>query len=77
MASRYGVKKGQIYLAADGGKYGHIVIDDSTYIDVDDVVVIPFDTTGNFGEPRRIDTFKLAYVRYSLVGEVRENSNPH
>lgn len=63
----YGVEAGQIYLAADGGKYGHLVVDDKTYIECDDVVVQPFTVDGPYGEPHRIDTFKLAQVRYYLM----------
>lgn len=70
-ANKYGVKKGQIYLTADGATSGVVVVDDNTYIEVDDVVVEPFDSKGNFGYARRIDVFKLAMVRYCLAGEVR------
>ena len=62
----YGIAKGQIYLAADGSKAGHVVIDAITFADVDDVVVMPFDVNGYYKE-RRIDSFKLAKVRYYLV----------
>lgn len=64
----YGVEEGQIYIATDGSKGGCVVTDAHTYADRDDVVVQSFTAgTGMYGEPHRIDTFKLAQVRYSLV----------
>lgn len=68
----YGVKAGQIYLAADGGAYGHLVVDDKTFIECDDVLVQPFTADGPYGEPHRIDTFKLAQVRYYLMDAAPE-----
>lgn len=62
----YGIADGQIYLAADGSKSGHVVVDAHTYAYVDDVVVRPFDKTGFYAE-RRIDAFKLSQVRYYLT----------
>jgi hypothetical protein len=62
----YGITNGQIYLAADGSKAGHVVVDATTFADVNDVVVRPFDPNGFYKE-RRIDAFKLAMVRYGLA----------
>lgn len=67
MEAHYGVKEGQIYAAANGSNHTLLVIDASTYIECDDVVVQPFYKDGRQEEPRRIDTFKLAMVRYNLV----------
>lgn len=61
----YGIMDGQIYLAADGSKSGHVVVDAHTYAYVNDVIVRPFDANGFYTE-HRIDTFKLAMVRYTL-----------
>lgn len=62
---------GQIYIAADGGNYGHVVIDSQTYADVDDIVVRGFSKTNGLDkETRRIDSFKLAMVRYTLIHEI-------
>lgn len=61
----YGVENDQIYLAADGSKAGHVVVDAHTYAYVNDVIVRPFDVNGFYAE-RRIDSFKLAMVRYTL-----------
>lgn len=72
MSNMYGVEHGQVYVAADNGKYGHLVVDAVTYAHCDDVVVQPFTAKGFDGEPRRIDTFKLARVRYSLVDTLPE-----
>lgn len=61
------VENGQIYLSADGSKYGCVVIDAEKYRDIDEVVVQGF-------FPRRVEEFtrdigawKLAYCRYYLV----------
>lgn len=62
---KYGIADGQIYVAADGSLAGHLVVDAHTYADVGDVVVKPFNKDG-FYENRRIDSFKLAQVRYTL-----------
>lgn len=70
MENNYGIKKGQIYIAADGSHFGHLVLDDTTFIDCADVVVLPFNEAGQYGEHQRIDTFKLAQVRYKLVERV-------
>ncbi len=64
---RYGVKVGQQYAPACKGRDAPAeleVIDDTTYAFCDDVVVRPIGTRK--GEPYRIDTFKLACVRYFL-----------
>lgn len=65
---KYGIEKGQIYLAADGSRCGHIVEDVETYADVDDVVVRAFTGSGIGDTLRRIDCFKLAMVRYTYTG---------
>lgn len=66
-ANKYGIEVGQIYLAADGSKAGHIVTDVTTFADCDDVVTTPFSASA-MGKPgNRIDAFKLAMVRYSLA----------
>jgi len=63
LIEKYGIKNGQTYMAADGTNHGYKVIDSATYADVDDVVVADLKT----GAQRRIDAFKLAMVRYSLM----------
>lgn len=64
---KYGIEVDQVYVAADGSKCGHLVTDVTTYADCDDVVTTPF-TAGGWKEPgNRIDSFKLAMVRYSLA----------
>lgn len=62
----YGVADGQIYLAADGSRSGHVVVDAHRFAMVNDVIVWPFDAT-TFYQERRIDAFKLARVRYYLA----------
>jgi hypothetical protein len=62
----YGIADGQIYLAADGSQSGHVVVDAHSFASCDDVVVRPFDKNG-FYTDRRIDSFKLAQVRYYLA----------
>jgi hypothetical protein len=64
---KYGVEVGQIYLAADGRKCGHLVTDVTTYAHCDDVVTTPFLESGWKKSGNRIDAFKLARVRYYLV----------
>lgn len=66
------VKRGEIYIAADGGKYGHLVVDVERFKDCDDVVTHPFDASGlsDGGEGNRIDKFKLTMVRYYRCDEV-------
>jgi len=67
--SRYNIQVGQIYIATDGSKCGHIVTDITTYADCDDVVTTPF-TASKMGVPgNRIDSFKLAMVRYNFAAE--------
>lgn len=72
MSYNYGVQKGQFYVAADGSQTGVLVLDDTTFIDCDDVVVQSYNQNGTVGEPARIDTFKLAMVRYSKVDMMPE-----
>lgn len=71
-------KIGEIYLAVDSGKAGHLVIDVEKYKQCGDVVTQPFTPDGKYGldlsefipkeifynEPNRIDNFKLSMVRY-------------
>ena len=65
---KYGIEVGQIYIAADGSKHGHLVTDTTTFAFCDDVVTKPFDKDGfTTGDNNRIDAFKLAKVRYALV----------
>lgn len=66
---KYGIEVGQIYVAADGSRVGHIVTDTTAFVDCDDVVTTPFTASGIGNAGHRIDAFKLAKVRYSLVGE--------
>lgn len=65
----YGVEVGQIYVAADGGKYGHIVTDVDAFASCGDVVTIPFTASGWGENGNRIDAFKLARVRYCLYSK--------
>lgn len=60
---RYGIEVGQVYVPADGSKNRLIVRDVVTFADCDDIVVFDEDQ----GVERRIDAFKLAMVRYSLL----------
>lgn len=60
--TKYGIQNGQIYRACDGRSGSYEVIDCETYANVDDVVVRSLETN----ETRRIDSFKLAMVRYYL-----------
>jgi len=69
---KYGIEVGQIYIAADGSKCGHIVTDVTTYESCDDVVTVPFTSTGISKDGNRIDAFKLAKVRYYSVNELPE-----
>ena len=63
---KYGIQKGDVFIAADGSKYGHLVTDIKTFADVGDVVTTPFTETGmdKSKAGNRIDAFKLAMVRY-------------
>lgn len=63
------IEVGQIYIAADGGRYGHLVTDTTTHADCDDVVTRPFGVSGWGSDGNLIDGFKLAVVRYSLQTE--------
>lgn len=65
---KYDIQVGQIYRPNDGGLYGHVVVDTTTYAFCDDVVVQAFTNAGVFGEPTRIDAWKLAQVRYYNTG---------
>lgn len=65
---KYGIEVGQIYVAADGSKSGHIVVDTTTHEDIYEVVTTPFDRFSK-KSPEKIDAFKLAMVRYKLVAE--------
>ena len=61
---KYNIKRGDIYIAADGSKQGHLVTDIATFEKEGDVVTTPFSAQG-VGEPgQRIDAFKLAMCRY-------------
>ena len=62
---RHGIAVGQVYVPADGSPNRLTVRDVTTHADCDDVVV--FDEVQ--GTERRIDAFKLAKVRYSLLPE--------
>jgi hypothetical protein len=59
--ARYGVENGQVYTSADGSGHVLLVVDCLTFADVDDVVVREPD-----GNTMKIDSFKLAMVRYRL-----------
>lgn len=63
---KYGIQEGDIFIAADGGRYGHMVTDIRTFANVDDVVTTPFNSHGleNRKAGNRIDAYKLAMVRY-------------
>ena len=61
------IKVGQVYIAADGGKYGHLVTDVTTYTECGDIVTTPFAASGWGEAGNRIDAFKLAMVRYYLA----------
>lgn len=63
---KYGIEVGQIYIAADGSKYGHLVTDVTTYDYCDDIVTTPFISTGFENPGNRIDAYKLAQVRYYI-----------
>jgi hypothetical protein len=66
--NKYGIKDGQIYIAADGSKGGHLVLDVAKYANCGDVVTQAFTASGLSGpNTNRIDGFKLSQVRYCLV----------
>lgn len=63
------IKVGDIFIAADGGKYGHLVIDVDKYSYCDDVVTIPFTASDGLEikeRENRIDQYKLKEIRYFL-----------
>ena len=63
---KYGIEVGQIWIAADGSKCGHLVIDTESFGYCDDIVTRHF-TPQYIGSPdNRIDAFKLSQVRYYL-----------
>src|ERR1044072_99794 len=64
--SLYGIRNGQIYGPADGSTRRLLVLDCEAYAACSDVVVRDMATNVEF----RIDAFKLAMVRYTLVGQV-------
>ena len=61
---KYNIKIGDIYIAADGAKQGHLVTDITTYKKEGDVVTTPFSAQGVGAPGQRIDAFKLAMCRY-------------
>jgi len=66
---KYGIEVGQIYVAADGSRCGHIVTDVTSFADCDDVVTTSFTPTAIGSPGNRIDAFKLTKVRYQLLAE--------
>lgn len=64
MIKQCGIEVGQIWTAADGSGHRVKVVDIETYARVDDVVIVDLFKDGLIGEPRRIDAYKLACVRY-------------
>ena len=60
------INVGDMFIAADGGKYGHLVTDIETYASCDDIVTTPFTEDGLCEDQagNRIDIFKLTEVRY-------------
>ena len=68
----YGIKNGQQYSPANGSKTPILtVLDVDMYADCDDVIVYDSSTQS----ARRIDAFKLAMVRYSLIESDRGEDN--
>jgi hypothetical protein len=63
----YDIRVGQIYVAADGSRCGHLVTDVTTYRSCEDVVTTPFTAKGWDPPGNRIDALKLTVVRYRLV----------
>jgi hypothetical protein len=60
------IPMGSIWMAADGGSYGHYVI--GRILGTKDVVVKPFDKGGWCDDgPRDIDWFKLQYRYYRVA----------
>lgn len=72
MAS-YGIEVGQIYRAADGVSGTYLVVDTTTYADVDDVIVYSIDRDQKH---HRIDAWKLARCRY-VLDKKAYNYQPH
>lgn len=70
----YRVQRNQIYMAADGGNYGVLVVDADLFSHLGDVIVVPFSASTGFAgsKPYRIDTFKLTMCRYFLKAQARE-----
>lgn len=66
---KYNILVGQVYVAADGSKCGHLVTDITTFAYCDDIVTNPFTPEGFKGNGNRIDSFKLAMVRHTLAEE--------
>lgn len=64
---RYGIKVGQRYARADGADHILEVTDTTTFAHCDDVVVKETICGLTLRDVRRIDAFKLAMVRYSLL----------
>ena len=64
-------KNGEIYIACDGGQYGHLVLDCNIYGDRGDIVTLSFNNKGILRE-YRIDDFKLTRVRYQLCTDIPE-----
>ena len=66
-----GLKVGDIFIAKDGDKHGHIVTDITTYSHRDDVVTNPFTEKGIEQIDNRIDFYKLQ-IRYKRVDKMPE-----
>jgi len=63
----YDIKVGDVFIAADGNHWGHLVTDVETFLHCDDIVTTPFSETQGLitkHAGNRIDAFKLAMVRY-------------
>ena len=61
-----GIKVGDIFIAANGGTYGHLITDVTTFSYCDDVVTTPFTHNGLEKEKagNRIDFYKLTQIHY-------------
>ena len=46
MNNEYSIEVGQVWLAADGSKSGHLVTDITTFAHCDDIVTTPFTASG-------------------------------
>lgn len=71
------VKRGEIYIAADKTKCGHLVLDVEKYKHCDEVITQPFTVNGkyDFNSPHknfenRVGKFKLTMVRYFRCDDV-------